>query len=109
MEEVGRRRMCIGTYRRAIKFDTKMARCEEGSMRRECWKKWAEKRGLGSGMGKDREEFLETFGWTKDWWRYAIQYLEEPWRELEEDSIEKEWEDGRKRLSESRYLAEQRT
>ena len=45
---------------------------------------------------------------TKDWWRYAIQYLLEPWRELEEDSIENEWEDRRKLLSESRYLAEQK-
>ena len=66
MEEVGRIRMCIGAYGRAMKFNTKMARCEEGPIRKECWKKWAEKRGLESGMGNDRKEFLETFGWTKD-------------------------------------------
>ena len=36
IEEVGRRRMCIGTDRMAMKFDTKMARCEEGSIRKEC-------------------------------------------------------------------------
>ena len=36
IEEVGRRRMCIGTDRMAMKFDTKMARCEQGSIRKEC-------------------------------------------------------------------------
>ena len=60
-------------------------------------------------MGKDRKEFLEIFGCKKEWWKYAIQYLEEPWREVEEKSIEKEWEDGRKRLTKSRYPAEQKT
>ena len=54
--------MCIGTYKRAMKFDEKMASCEEGSIRKKCWKKWTEKRGLESGMGKDRKEFLEKFG-----------------------------------------------
>ena len=35
--------------------------------------------------------------------------MKEQYRELEDDSIEKEWEDGRKLLSKSRYLAEQKT
>ena len=51
IEEVGRRRLCIGTDRRTMKFDTKMAKCEEGSIMKECWKKWAEKKGLESRMG----------------------------------------------------------
>ena len=53
LEEVDRRRMCTGTQRRAKKLDVKMARCREESIRRECWKMWAQERRLESGMGRE--------------------------------------------------------
>ena len=55
----------IGASSRAMKYEVKMARCKEDSIRKECWKKWAEVRGLESGMGKSRKEIIKARGSTR--------------------------------------------
>ena len=68
MEETKRRSASM----RAIKFEVKMARCKEGTIRKECWKKWAKERKLESGMGKERKKFIEIRRWSKADLRVAV-------------------------------------
>ena len=80
MEETKRRSICLSGSERAMKFEVKMARSKEGSIRKECWKRWANERGMESGMGKERKEFLEKRMCSKGEWKAAVEVLEELWK-----------------------------
>ena len=96
VEETKRRRICISASRRTMKLEVNMARCREGTIRKKCWKRWANERGMESGIGKERKEFLEKRMWSKGEWRVAIEILEDPW--TEEASIQLENEEIRKKM-----------
>ena len=54
----------------------KMARSKEGSIRKECWKRWANERGMEKGMGKERKEFLDKRMRSQGKWKAAVEVLE---------------------------------
>ena len=51
IKETGRRRIRDNARETAMRFDVKMARCRGGTIMKECWKRWAEDRGLENAMG----------------------------------------------------------
>lgn len=83
-----------------MRFEVKMARCREETIRKECWKRWAEDRGFESEMGKERKDFLHERGWTKAEWKNAIERLEEAKRELDKENQKYEMKERRTNLGE---------
>ena len=52
IKETGRRRIRDDARETAMRFDVKMARCRGGTIiMKECWKRWAEDRGLENAIG----------------------------------------------------------
>ena len=108
IEETKRRRICLSASKRAIKFEVKMARSKGGSIRKECWKRWANERGMESGMGKVRKAFLVKRMWSKGAWKAAVEVLEKPWKEIEEESFALKEEEIKEKMNGSRYIKEQK-
>ena len=99
--------MYIGASSRVMKFEVKIAMCKEGSIRKECWQKWAEVRGLASGMGKSRKKMIKARGSTRKEWKMLVESYEETLIWLERKEMEMEVEHGERKIKESRYVRKQ--
>ena len=108
IKEIGKRTIQDSASRRAMRFQVKNARCREGTIKKECWKRWSEDRGLESAIEKERKDFLRERGWSRTEWKEVIEWLEKSWRDLDEANQECEMEERRIKLRESNYLEEQK-
>ena len=76
-----------------MKFEGKLSKCKEGSIMKECWKKWAAEGGMTTGMRGARMRMLEERECLRGMWKQAIESMEEPWTVLHEIGMEKEIEE----------------
>ena len=91
--------MFIGASNKAMKFEKKMARRKEGSIRKE----W----GLTAGMGQSKKEMIEAKESTLDKWKLSVESYEVPWIWLEPKGTEMKVELEERKMKEWRYVGEQ--
>ena len=59
-------------------------------------------------MGKERKEFVDKRMWSKGGWKAAVEVLEEPWKEIQEESFVLEEDKIKEKINGSKYIKEQK-
>ena len=84
-----------------------MGKCEEGSIRKECWKLWAEGR-INSGYSRERKKYLEKVGWSLERRKWELREGINNWEEMERKYRRLERHEKGRKIQESSHAAEQK-